>query len=67
MCNNIVQATLEGVDLSVRVLTMGYWPTQSTTSPCIVPLVAQKAFEVFRKFYLAQHSGRQLTLQTHMV
>lgn len=45
---------------------MGYWPTQSTTTPCIVPVVAQKAFEVFRKFYLAQHSGRQLTLQTHM-
>lgn len=58
---------LDGVDLSVRVLTMGYWPTQSTTVPCVVPPVAQRAFEVFRRFYLGQHSGRQLTLQTHMV
>lgn len=61
------QMGLEGVDLNVRVLTMGYWPTQSTQVPCVVPPVAQRAFEVFRKFYLGQHSGRQLTLQTHMV
>lgn len=59
--------SLEGVDLSVRVLTMGYWPTQSTTAPCVVPSVAQRAFDVFKRFYLGQHSGRQLTLQTHMV
>ena len=58
---------LDGVDLSVRVLTMGYWPTQSITAPCVVPPVAQRAFEVFRQFYLRQYSGRQLTLQTHMV
>ena len=32
-----------------------------------MPGVAQKAFENFRRFYLGQHSGRQLTLQTHMV
>ena len=57
---------LDGVDLSVRVLTMGYWPTQTNTSACIIPPVAQKAFEVFKTFYLRQHSGRQLTLQTHM-
>ena len=61
------QMSLEGVDLSVRVLTMGYWPTQSTTAPCVVPSVAQRAFDVFKRFYLGQHSGRQLTLQTHMV
>ena len=58
---------LDGVDLSVRVLTMGYWPTQSITAPCVVPPVAQGTFDVFRKFYLRQYSGRQLTLQTHMV
>ena len=61
------QMSLDGVDLSVRVLTMGYWPTQSTTAPCVVPPVAQGTFDVFRKFYLRQYSGRQLTLQTHMV
>ena len=62
-----LQMSLDGVDLSVRVLTMGYWPTQSITAPCVVPPVAQVAFDVFRKFYLRQYSGRQLTLQTHMV
>ena len=62
-----LQVSLEGVDLSVRVLTMGYWPTQTNNSACIIPPVAQKAFEVFKTFYLRQHSGRQLTLQTHMV
>ncbi|XP_064394633.1 cullin-3-like [Halichondria panicea] len=58
--------SMEGIDLSVRVLTTGYWPTQSTNAPCVVPAVAQRAFDSFRRFYLAQHSGRQLTLQTHM-
>jgi cullin 3 len=58
--------SLDGVDLSVRVLTMGYWPTQSITAPCAVPPVAQATFDIFRKFYLRQYSGRQLTLQTHM-
>ena len=62
-----MQMSLDGVDLSVRVLTMGYWPTQSITAPCAVPPVAQATFDIFRKFYLRQYSGRQLTLQTHMV
>ncbi|KAI5704858.1 hypothetical protein M8J75_009498 [Diaphorina citri] len=58
-------ASLAGVDLSVRVLTTGYWPTQ-TAQACTVPLPPRQAFEVFRRFYLAKHSGRQLTLQPQM-
>lgn len=54
--------TLSGVDLSVRVLTTGFWPTQSPAT-CTLPLAPRNAFEVFRRFYLAKHSGRQLTLQ----
>ena len=49
------------------MLTTGFWPTTTTTSPCILPQSASDAFTVFRKFYLAQYSGRQLTLQTHLV
>ncbi|XP_031623522.1 cullin-3 isoform X1 [Contarinia nasturtii] len=60
--NNI---SLNGVDLTVRILTTGFWPTQSAQS-CNIPLAPQKAFETFKKFYLAQHSGRQLTLQPQM-
>ncbi|KAI5092909.1 cullin-3 [Silurus meridionalis] len=58
--------TLGGVDLIVRVLTTGYWPTQSATPKCNIPHSPRHAFEVFRRFYLAKHSGRQLTLQHHM-
>ncbi|KAK3513833.1 hypothetical protein QTP70_028845 [Hemibagrus guttatus] len=58
--------SLGGVDLTVRVLTTGYWPTQSATPKCNIPHSPRHAFEVFRRFYLAKHSGRQLTLQHHM-
>ncbi|TSP46850.1 Cullin-3 [Bagarius yarrelli] len=58
--------SLGGVDLTVRVLTTGYWPTQSATPKCNIPPSPRHAFEVFRRFYLAKHSGRQLTLQHHM-
>ncbi|KTF94962.1 hypothetical protein cypCar_00021117 [Cyprinus carpio] len=60
------QGSLCGVDLTVRVLTTGYWPTQSATPKCNIPPSPRHAFEVFRRFYLAKHSGRQLTLQHHM-
>ncbi|XP_069367318.1 cullin-3-B-like [Paralichthys olivaceus] len=59
-------ASLSGVDLIVRVLTTIYWPTQSATPKCTIPPAPRHAFEVFRRFYLAKHSGRQLTLQHHM-
>lgn len=83
--NNI---SLNGVDLTVRILTTGFWPTQvsvnfllickvntnqtkfslflQSAQSCNIPLAPQKAFETFKKFYLAQHSGRQLTLQPQM-
>ncbi|XP_050670027.1 cullin-3-A isoform X1 [Leptidea sinapis] len=57
---------LHGVDLSVRVLTTGFWPTQSATPKCNIPAAPRMAFEVFRSFYLAKHSGRQLSLQPQL-
>ncbi|XP_061654254.1 cullin-3-B-like isoform X1 [Phyllopteryx taeniolatus] len=63
---HVTSVSLCGVDLTVRVLTTGYWPTQSATPRCTIPLSPQHAFEVFKRFYLAKHSGRQLTLQHHM-
>ncbi|PSN55549.1 Cullin-3 [Blattella germanica] len=57
---------LHGVDLSVRVLTTGFWPTQSATPKCSIPTAPRNAFEAFRRFYLAKHSGRQLTLQPQL-
>ncbi|XP_030753552.1 cullin-3 isoform X2 [Sitophilus oryzae] len=58
-------ANLGGVDLFMRVLTTGFWPTQSATK-CHIPAAPLTAFETFRRFYLAKHSGRQLTLQPQL-
>lgn len=58
--------SLHGVDLSVRVLTTGFWPTQSATPKCSIPTAPRNSFEAFRRFYLAKHSGRQLTLQPQL-
>lgn len=64
-CNQY-NPNLHGVDLSVRVLTTGFWPTQSTPLKTILPLAPREAFDVFKKFYLAKHSGRQLNLQAQL-
>ncbi|ALC39739.1 Cul-4 [Drosophila busckii] len=58
--------SLSGVELTVRILTTGFWPTQTATPNCNIPLAPREAFEVFKKFYLDKHSGRQLTLQPQM-
>jgi cullin 3 len=63
---NNSQIDLQGVDLTVRVLTTGYWPTQSNSSNCNIPPAPRHAFECFKRYYLACHSGRQLTLQPQM-
>jgi len=60
---NTTGTNLCGVDIYVRVLTTGYWPTQSANLKANVPLAPRNAFEAFRRFYLNKHSGRQLTLQ----
>ncbi|XP_074598196.1 cullin 3 isoform X2 [Brevipalpus obovatus] len=60
------RVNLYGVDLNVRILTTGFWPTQSTPSKCNIPFAPRNAFEAFRRFYLAKHSGRQLTLQPQL-
>lgn len=56
---------LFGLDLTVRVLTTGYWPTQTAT-PINIPAEPRQAFSAFRAFYLSKHNGRQLTLQPHL-
>lgn len=54
---------LNGIDLFVRVLTTGFWPTQNTNNQCNLPTVVREAYQCFHRFYLNKHSGRQLTLQ----
>ncbi|KAH7939528.1 hypothetical protein HPB52_013521 [Rhipicephalus sanguineus] len=57
---------LNKVDLNVRVLTTGFWPLPWATQTSNIPAVPGKAFETFRRFYLAKHKGRQLTLQPQL-
>jgi cullin 3 len=56
---------LNGIDLAVYVLTTGFWPTQSAAK-CNLPSEIIGCCEVFKKFYLSNHSGRRLTWQTNM-
>eukprot|EP01090_Pellita_catalonica_P013608 TRINITY_DN3274_c0_g7_i1.p1 TRINITY_DN3274_c0_g7~~TRINITY_DN3274_c0_g7_i1.p1 ORF type:complete len:736 (-),score=109.41 TRINITY_DN3274_c0_g7_i1:103-2310(-) len=56
---------LNGVDMSVHVLTTGFWPTQSA-SKCNLPPEILTCCETFKKFYMSKHRGRRLTWQTNM-
>ncbi|VDO79623.1 unnamed protein product [Heligmosomoides polygyrus] len=51
------------MDISVRVLTAGIWPTQSVPV-CILPPACEMAFNMFTTFYVSKHNGRKLTLNT---
>ena len=53
------------IDLVVKVLTTGYWPTQPPVL-CNMPPEIEKVCEKFQRFYLAQHNGRRLTWQLNM-
>lgn len=53
------------VELSVQVLTTGYWPTQPPSN-CIFPPEIQKCAEVFGRYYQSKHSGRTLKWHANM-
>ncbi|XP_037953327.1 cullin-4A [Teleopsis dalmanni] len=50
------------IDLTVNILTMGYWPTYPLTEVTMPPKMVTPQ-QVFNKFYLAKHSGRKLQWQ----
>nr|KAG5690953.1 hypothetical protein BaRGS_027272 [Batillaria attramentaria] len=51
-----------GIDLTVNILTMGYWPTYPACE-VLLPSEMVHLQEVFKKFYLGKHSGRKLQWQ----
>ncbi|KAL3308762.1 Cullin-3 [Cichlidogyrus casuarinus] len=51
------------LDINVRVLTAGLWPTEKESHSIQLPDEALTAFEVFKKFYLKKYSGRKISLQ----
>ncbi|KAL9641994.1 hypothetical protein ABK040_004050 [Willaertia magna] len=53
------------VELSVQVLTTGYWPiTQSLA--ITVPEIVDKSANIFKEFYTTEHTGRKVTWQYNM-
>ncbi|XP_066475020.1 cullin-4A [Tiliqua scincoides] len=53
------------IDLTVNILTMGYWPTY-TPMDVLLPSEMVKLQEIFKTFYLGKHSGRKLQWQTSL-
>ncbi|GIL70584.1 hypothetical protein Vretimale_3704 [Volvox reticuliferus] len=51
-----------GVDVTVSVLTSGYWPTYPVLDVKL-PEALDRASTVFRDFYLSKYSGRRLVWQ----
>ncbi|KAF0884853.1 CUL4A protein, partial [Crocuta crocuta] len=51
------------IDLTVNILTMGYWPTYTPMEVHLTPEMV-KLQEIFKTFYLGKHSGRKLQWQT---
>ncbi|CAL8119031.1 unnamed protein product [Orchesella dallaii] len=50
------------IDLTVNILTMGYWPTYPLVEVNLPKEMVQYQ-EIFNKFYLGKHSGRKLQWQ----
>merc|ERR1719474_760426 len=63
LSNNINEENMNGIDLTVRVLTTGYWPGQNAPPSINLDPLPGAAFKNFKNFYLNKHSGRILTLQ----
>ena len=53
------------VDMSVNILTMGYWPNYNSMD-VVLPSLMLNLQSLFTKFYLAKHSGRKLQWQANL-
>lgn len=60
--NNADGGEAANIDLTVNILTMGYWPTYTLTEVNMPSQLVQPQ-QIFSKFYLAKHSGRKLQWQ----
>lgn len=57
------QNAMGGVDLTVDVLTTGYWPSQAVPL-CQLPDEVNRAINKFSSFYNQKHTGRKLSWKT---
>lgn len=56
------ELSASNLDLTVSILTMGYWPTYPAMEVTLPAEMVQYQ-DVFNKFYLGKHSGRKLQWQ----
>jgi len=59
---NLRYPQLSNIDLTVSILTMGYWPTYPVLEVTL-PMEMVQYQTIFNKFYLGKHSGRKLQWQ----
>ncbi|CCD74336.1 Cullin-3 [Caenorhabditis elegans] len=57
------QPTKMSIDISLRVLTAGVWPTVQC-NPVVLPQELSVAYEMFTQYYTEKHTGRKLTINT---
>ncbi|KAJ1531537.1 hypothetical protein ONE63_000212 [Megalurothrips usitatus] len=62
MMNARTAHLLNNIDLTVSILTMGYWPTY-VAMDVTLPAEMVQYQTLFNKFYLGKHSGRKLQWQ----
>ncbi|KAF1752597.1 hypothetical protein GCK72_019152 [Caenorhabditis remanei] len=51
------------IDISLRVLTAGVWPTVQC-NPIVLPQELSLAYDMFTQYYTEKHTGRKLTINT---
>lgn len=61
-CGDLDSKDYINIDLTVNILTMGYWPTYPVMD-VTMPAQLVEYQNIFTKFYLAKHSGRKLQWQ----
>uniref|UniRef100_U5ERJ8 Cullin-4A n=1 Tax=Corethrella appendiculata TaxID=1370023 RepID=U5ERJ8_9DIPT len=59
---NMESKELTNIDMTMNILTMGYWPTYPVME-VTMPTQLLQYQSIFNKFYLAKHSGRKLQWQ----
>lgn len=60
--SNLKNHPASNIDLTVSILTMGYWPTYPVMEVTI-PVEMVQYQDHFNKFYLGKHNGRKLQWQ----
>ncbi|XP_054266080.1 cullin-4A-like [Macrosteles quadrilineatus] len=59
---NLRNLSVSNIELTVSILTMGYWPTYPVLEVTLPPEMVQYQ-DHFNKFYLGKHNGRKLQWQ----